>query len=53
VGQAKFLSLFFRKYQPAIDRYYNESRRSCEVVDCHLESTEWVVEDYSIADIEN
>lgn len=54
MGQANvFYRYFPEKYQPAIDRYQNESRRLCEVVDRHLEGREWLADDYSIADIAN
>ena len=51
-GQA---NVFFRywpeKYQPAIDRYQNETRRLYEVLDTRLQGREWLCDDYSIADI--
>lgn len=54
MGQA---NVFYRylevKYQPAIDRYQNESRRLCDVIDKHLENSNWLADDYSIADIAN
>jgi len=54
MGQANVFSRYFTdKYQPAIDRYQNECRRLSEVVDGHLESSEWLADDYSIADIAN
>lgn len=54
MGQANvFYRYFPEKYQPAIDRYQNECRRLSEVVDCHLKSSEWLADDYSIADIAN
>ena len=54
MGQANvFFRYFPEKYQPAIDRYQNECRRLSEVVDCHLKSSEWLADDYSIADIAN
>jgi GSH-dependent disulfide-bond oxidoreductase len=54
MGQANvFYRYFPEKYQPAIDRYQNESRRLCEVVDGHLTDKEWLAGDYSIADIAN
>lgn len=54
MGQANvFYRYFSEKYQPAIDRYQNESRRLCEVVDHQLKSSEWLTENYSIADIAN
>jgi len=54
MGQANvFYRYFPEKYQPAIDRYQNESRRLFEVVDYRLKSSEWLADDYSIADIAN
>ena len=54
MGQANvFFRYFPEKYQPAIDRYQNECRRLSEVVDYHLKSSEWLADDYSIADIAN
>lgn len=54
MGQA---NVFFRywpeKYQPAIDRYQNESRRLFEVLNTQLQDNEWLAGDYSIADIAN
>ncbi len=54
MGQA---NVFFRyapeKIQPAIDRYQNESRRLFEVLDRRLGESEWLADDYSIADIAN
>jgi len=38
-------------YQPAIDRYQNESRRLFEVLNGHLEGHEYLAGDFSIADI--
>lgn len=54
MGQANvFYRYFPEKYQPAIDRYQNESRRLLEVLDGHLAHHEWLADDYSIADIAN
>ena len=54
MGQA---NVFYRympeKIQPAIDRYQNESRRLLEVLDRRLAESEWLADDYSIADIAN
>jgi len=54
MGQA---NVFFRywpeKYQPAIDRYQHESRRLFEVLNNRLKDNEWLVGDFSIADIAN
>ena len=44
---------FPEKIQPAIDRYQNESRRLFEVLDRRLGESEWLADDYSIADIAN
>lgn len=54
MGQA---NVFYR-YMPekiplAIERYQNECRRLFEVMDTHLASSEWLADDYSIADIAN
>ena len=54
MGQA---NVFFR-YMPekidiAISRYQNESRRLFEVLDRRLGESEWLADDYSIADIAN
>jgi glutathione S-transferase len=54
MGQA---NVFFRywpeKYQPAIERYQNESRRLFEVLNGQLARHEYLAGDYSIADIAN
>ncbi len=54
MGQA---NVFYRympeKIQPAIDRYQNESRRLFEVLDRRLGESEWLADDFSIADIAN
>jgi len=54
MGQA---NVFFRylpeKIQTAIDRYQHESRRLFEVLDGRLSESEWLGDDYSIADIAN
>ena len=54
MGQA---NVFYRympeKIQLAIDRYQNESRRLLEVLDRRLAESEWLADDYSIADIAN
>lgn len=54
MGQA---NVFFRywpeKYQAAIDRYQNESRRLFEVLNGRLKDHEYLAGDYSIADIAN
>ena len=52
MGQANvFFRYFPEKIQPAIDRYQNESRRLFEVLDGRLGESEWLADDYSIADI--
>ena len=54
MGQANVFSRYFpEKIQPAIDRYQNESRRLFEVLDRRLGESEWLADDYSIADIAN
>ncbi len=54
MGQANVFHRYFpEKIQPAIDRYQNESRRLFEVLDRRLGESEWLADDYSIADIAN
>ncbi|WND02984.1 glutathione S-transferase N-terminal domain-containing protein [Temperatibacter marinus] len=54
MGQANvFYRYFPEKIQPVIDRYQNESRRLFEVLDARLGESEWLADDYSIADIAN
>ncbi len=54
MGQANvFFRYFPEKIQPAIDRYQNESRRLFEVLEARLAESEWLADDYSIADIAN
>lgn len=54
MGQANvFFRYFPEKLQPVIDRYQNESRRLFEVLDRRLGESEWLADDYSIADIAN
>ena len=54
MGQANvFYRYFPKKIQPAIDRYQNESRRLFEVLDTRLGESEWLADNYSIADIAN
>ena len=54
MGQANvFYRYFPEKIQPAIDRYQNESRRLFEVLDRRLGQSEWLADDFSIADIAN
>jgi glutathione S-transferase len=54
MGQANVFFRYFPEKIPAvIDRYQNESRRLFEVLDHRLGESEWLGEDYSIADIAN
>ena len=54
MGQANvFFRYWHEKYQPAIDRYQNESRRLFTVLDGQLKDHEYLAGDYSIADIAN
>jgi GSH-dependent disulfide-bond oxidoreductase len=54
MGQANvFFRYFPEKIQPVIDRYQNESRRLFEVLDRRLSESEWLADDFSIADIAN
>jgi GST-like protein len=54
MGQANvFYRYFPEKIQPAIDRYQNECRRLFEVLDARLAASEWLADDYSVADIAN
>lgn len=55
MGQANvFHRYWHERYQPAVDRYQNESRRLFEVLDRRLGEAEWLAgADYSIADIAN
>ncbi|MEM1154577.1 MAG: glutathione S-transferase N-terminal domain-containing protein [Pseudomonadota bacterium] len=54
MGQANvFFRYFPEKIPAAIDRYQNECRRLFEVLDTRLAETEWLADDYSIADIAN
>ena len=54
MGQANvFFRYFPEKLQPAIDRYQNESRRLFEVLDRRLSESEWLADEFSIADIAN
>ena len=55
MGQA---NVFFRYWpgdaiQPAIDRYQNEGRRLFEVLETRLKDSEYLADDFSIADIAN
>ncbi len=54
MGQANVFSRYFpEKLQAVIDRYQNECRRLFEVLDGRLAESEWLADDYSIADIAN
>ena len=54
MGQANVFTRYFPEQIPAaIDRYRRESRRLLEVLDRQLAADEWLVGDYSIADIAN
>ena len=54
MGQANVFSRYFpEKIQPAIDRYQHECRRLFEVLDRRLGESQWLGQDYSIADIAN
>ena len=54
MGQANvFYRYFPEKLQPAIDRYQNESRRLFEVLESRLAESEWLADDFSLADIAN
>jgi GST-like protein len=54
MGQANvFYRYFPEKLKSAIDRYQNESRRLFEVLDVALADSEWLAEEFSIADIAN
>ena len=54
MGQANvFFRYFPEKIKPAIERYQNEGRRLFEVLDKRLAESEWLADEYSIADIAN
>jgi len=54
MGQANvFYRYFPEKIPAAIDRYQNESRRLFEVLDSRLRDSEYLADEYSIADIAN
>ncbi len=54
MGQANlFYRYFHPRVQEVVDRYVNESRRLLEVLDGRLRESEWLADDYSIADIAN
>jgi glutathione S-transferase len=52
MGQANvFYRYFPERIQPAIDRYHGEVKRLFGVMDRHLATSDWLADDYSIADI--
>jgi glutathione S-transferase len=54
MGQANVFGRYWHEvYQPAIDRYRNESRRLFEVLNNQLKDHEYLAGDYSIADMAN
>ena len=54
MGQANvFYRYFPEKLQSVIDRYQNESKRLFTVIDKHLQSNQYLAQDFSIADIAN
>lgn len=54
MGQANvFYRYLEEKIPTAISRYQNETRRLFEVLDRRLAESEWLADDYSIADIAN
>jgi GSH-dependent disulfide-bond oxidoreductase len=54
MGQANVFGRYWHEvYQPAIDRYRNESRRLFEVLNDRLKDNEYLAGDYSIADMAN
>jgi glutathione S-transferase len=54
MGQANvFFRYWHETYQPAVDRYQNETRRLLTVLDTRLKDSEYLAGDYSIADIAN
>jgi glutathione S-transferase len=54
MGQANvFFRYFPEKIQPAIDRYQHETRRLLEVLERRLSESEWLADEFSIADIAN
>ena len=54
MGQANVFGRYWHEtYQPAIDRYRNESRRLFEVLNTQLKDREYLAGDYSLADIAN
>ena len=54
MGQANVFTRYFpEKIQPVIDRYQNESKRLLTVLNTRLQDHEYLVDDFSIADIAN
>jgi len=54
MGQANvFYRYFPEKVPAAIERFQNESRRLFEVLELRLAESEWLADEYSIADIAN
>ena len=54
MGQANVFGRYWHEvYQPAIDRYRNESRRLFEVLNTQLKDRDYLTGEYSIADIAN
>ena len=54
MGQSNvFYRYFPEKIPAAIERYQNESRRLLEVLERRLSESEWLADDFSIADIAN
>ncbi len=52
--RGKLLFRYFpEKIQSVIDRYQDESRRLFEMLDRRLGESEWLADEYSIADIAN
>src|SRR5271155_717130 len=53
-GQANvFHRYWHEKYQPAIDRYQNETKRLYRVLETRLQGREYLCDEYGIADIAN
>jgi GST-like protein len=51
-GQANvFFRYWHEKYQPAIDRYQNETKRLYRVLEQRLQDRDYLCDEYSIADI--
>ena len=54
MGQANvFYRYFPEKIQPVIDRYQNEVKRLFSVLDMQLQASEYLTQEYSIADMAN